>query len=296
MKREETYTSQMRTHVHFDIYEPSYVLRMRGMVFIYHDLAENKDVYSHLAEYLLNAGYVVVCADLPGHGESLVEGEQGYFGPHDPVEGMTQDLLHLQEVMQRRYPELMCFYLGVGFGANILRTVAATHGDLFAGMILVSPMKRLPSRAIRELDLKLLRRKYGDLYRPKNRMLNLKKMPDGDLLEKLGPDVLRRRLNFTYTVKGYFDIYEVVDAANSAVTYRGTPADLPILLMAYGGKEILTRNGKDVVAIYETYTKTGHQDVQITTYANRLHHLLVDQNRKEVYNDIRDWLNSHTYY
>ena len=40
MKREDSYTSRLRTHVHFMIYEPKVILRIKSVVIIEHDLRD----------------------------------------------------------------------------------------------------------------------------------------------------------------------------------------------------------------------------------------------------------------
>ena len=80
MKHEETYTSTLHTHVHFFIYEPQVIIRVKAVLFVQHDLNENASNYDHFANFMCDKGYVVVVSDMVGHGHSLIDFEQGYFG------------------------------------------------------------------------------------------------------------------------------------------------------------------------------------------------------------------------
>lgn len=70
----------MHVHVRYHVYEPKVVLRVKGVVQIHHGIGEHADRYEHFASYLLNQGFVVVVSDFAGHGKSLIDFEQGYFG------------------------------------------------------------------------------------------------------------------------------------------------------------------------------------------------------------------------
>ena len=52
MKHEETYTSTLHTHVHFFIYEPQVIIRVKAVLFVQHDLNENASSYDHFANFM----------------------------------------------------------------------------------------------------------------------------------------------------------------------------------------------------------------------------------------------------
>ena len=83
MKRHAVFTSSMHISIHYFIYEPQVVLRVKGIVQIHHGLGEHAGRYEHFASFLASHGYVVVVSDFAGHGRSLIDFEQGYFGEHD---------------------------------------------------------------------------------------------------------------------------------------------------------------------------------------------------------------------
>ena len=80
MKYSETFTSTTKTHVNFDIYLPTVMIRYKAIIQIHHAMGEHLGRYQRFAEYLAHDGFVVVVSDFPGHGMSLYNYVQGYFG------------------------------------------------------------------------------------------------------------------------------------------------------------------------------------------------------------------------
>ena len=115
MKHEETYISTLHTHVHFFIYEPQVIIRVKAVLFVQHDLNENASNYDHFANFMCDKGYVVVVSDMVGHGHSLIDFEQGYFGKTDVLDHLMKDMHHLQKVMMTRYTDTPYYYIGLKF-------------------------------------------------------------------------------------------------------------------------------------------------------------------------------------
>ena len=135
MKHEETYTSTLHTHVHFFIYEPQVIIRVKAVLFVQHDLNENASNYDHFANFMCDKGYVVVVSDMVGHGHSLIDFEQGYFGKTDVLDYLMKDMHHLQKVMMARYTDTPYYYIGTGLGAQMIREYAKTLWRLFPGNV-----------------------------------------------------------------------------------------------------------------------------------------------------------------
>ncbi len=281
--REGTYTSSLRTHVRFKAFEPSVVIRIKAIVMIWHDLAEDLSQYEHLASFLLQQGYFVVISDYPGHGQSLINFEQGYFGKEDVMHNLVEDMHHLFNVIhhQYAYDDVPCYFIGVGLGASLTRIYASIYGDYIQGMILVSNMKKLTHLRSRQLLLKVLMKLRGEKHRVNLKML----MIDGKK-SKNNP--------FRYTLKGYQDIYQIINTANLLKTINATPTHLEILLLS-GNQDLQIRNGDDTKAIYNDYKNRGIEDVNIKIYKNMGHDLLKENNKKNVYKDILAFLNQRSY-
>lgn len=306
MKHEETYTSVLHTHVHFIIYEPKIVLRLRAVVFIHHDVGEDLRRYDHLALWLSNRGYVVVVSDTAGHGRSLIDLEQGYFGDGDVTDGLLEDMHHLQQVIYPRYPDAIHFYIGVGFGASLVRLYANRYPEYFHGMILVSPSYRLNLTGFENIRLHIDEFLKGPRYHAVGFMESMRRhwakhfgknslawmSRDDEILKNFENDPM---VNFAYTIKGSLDILKINRLANHESTFKDTNKDLPILIVA-GQDDPVTHFGKDAHKIREEYQKAGIRDLSLKIYEGRRHAILRDHDKLEIYLDMVNWLDQHGFY
>ena len=99
MKYSEKFTSATATHVNFDIYLPTVMIRYKAIIQIHHAMGEHSGRYERFAEYLAHDGFVVVVSDFPGHGTSLYNYEQGYFGIGDATKTLVEDMHRLRNII-----------------------------------------------------------------------------------------------------------------------------------------------------------------------------------------------------
>ena len=137
MKSTERYSSSTATHVKFDVYLPTVMIRYKAVVQIHHAMSEHSGRYERFAEYLAHEGFVVVVSDFPGHGTSLFNYEQGYFGIGDATKTLVEDMHRLRNIMAARYPDLPYFMIGNQLGSLVLRQYLANYGDFVQGAILL---------------------------------------------------------------------------------------------------------------------------------------------------------------
>lgn len=305
MIMEESFASSMHAWIHYTIYEPKVILRVKGVVMIWHDVSENSHSYVHFANYLSQNGYVVVVSDLVGHGRSLIDFEQGYFGEGDVLEGIIEDMHKLQLMLFNRYRDTLYFSIGVGFGASLLKVFASRYGDYIQGMILLSEPKNFTFPLSITLRYKIVRRFKGPMHHS-DRLLRKERR---HLSNGIGRDPLAwmthdekeiRRFevdtfsNFSYTLKGYKDLVDTNRQANQIDVLRTTPSYLPILLLS-GDEDPITHKGKDTKEIYEMYKSLGITDLSMKIIKEGRHVLLKELNKEEVYKIIRNWLNDRAF-
>ena len=305
MIMEESFASSMHAWIHYTIYEPKVILRVKGVVMIWHDVSENSHRYVHFANYLSQNGYVVVVSDLIGHGRSLIDFEQGYFGDGEVLEDIVKDMHKLQMMLFNRYRDTLYFGIGVGFGASLLKVYASRYGDYIQGMILLSEPRNFTFPLGISLRYKIVRQFKGPMHHS-NRLLRKERK---HLSKGLGKDLLAwmthdeeelRRFevdtfsNFTYTLKGYKDLVTINHYANQMDILKMTPSYLPILLMS-GDEDPITHGGKDTKEIYEMYKSLGITDLAMEIVPEGRHVLLKELNKDEIYKKIRNWLNERTF-
>ena len=303
MKVTETYTSCMHVHVRFHIYQPKVILRIKGVVQIHHGFGEHADRYDHFASFLLNHGFVVVVSDFVGHGQSLIDFEQGYFGDSAGPENIMKDMLHLYNVIRMRYPEAPYFMLGVDIGSLFIRKFVSLYGDFVDGILLLGTLARINHKYIQSGYLSLMKTIKGPsskaqqlfTYLHKNWNKKIAQTGEFDWLTSDNEELQRflkdPMTHFAYTIQGYKDIIRTVNEVNSDESIAKIPVYLPIYI-AEGELDPLA---KGVEKLVEKYKNAKIRDLTYHVFEERRHALLFEKNKQEIYFDILNWLEERTY-
>ncbi len=105
----------------------------KAIVCLVHGLGEHSGRYSHVAEHLTGAGFVVLTFDLPGHGQS--GGTRGHIPSNDLILDQVE---HLLIEAKRRYPDLPRFLYGHSLGGIIVLHYTLKRQPDLAGVIATS--------------------------------------------------------------------------------------------------------------------------------------------------------------
>jgi alpha-beta hydrolase superfamily lysophospholipase len=95
---------------------------------------------------------------------------------------------------------------------------------------------------------------------------------------------------FTFSNRGYYDLFTLNKYAVSSAIYNGTPKALPILLIS-GQDDPVGNGGKGVQAIYQRMKKSGMEDVTLKLFPGARHDLLHEEcsGAPEARKLIADW-------
>ena len=302
MKLTETYTSLTQTHIKFDIYQPNVILRYKGIIQLHHGLCEHSDRYQKFAEYLSHEGFIVVVSDFPGHGTSLYQFEQGYFGKGNALDTLVEDIQRLRHIVTKRYEDLPYFMLGVDLGSLVLLKYAGVYGDYINGMILLGTcmknsfyyrMKMIVDFNILlhgQMNHSRVIKKAIDLFLQRNLNGNYK-MTNTKEVNLYMEDPLT---DFVYTNQAYRDILDYIKYTSDEEHLKQIPQYLPVYLLS-GGFDNLTRNGKDTIKLYKILKENGLKDLSYKIFDNRRQDILHENNYREVYHNIMNWLDERTY-
>lgn len=296
MKFKEKFSSFTRTLINYDLYMPNVMIRYKGIVQIHHAMGEHLGRYQHFAEYLARDGFIVVVSDFPGHGMSLHNYEQGYFGSGDATVNLVEDMQRLRNIIASRYPDLPYFIIGNELGSVVLRKYIAKYGDYIQGCILMATCGKVKNATIGKVFLKgevLLR---GNMHRSKTLKKRLSKTNpyityDLDELAKYQDDPFT---GFVYTNQAYFDILKLIKEVTSLHTIEKIPSYLSILIVS-GVNDVFGRLGKGPQWLYRVLVNNGVKDVSLKLYNESYQDILHDKQRQQVYQDILDWLSERTY-
>lgn len=302
MRFTETYTSGTHTSIKFDIYQPNVILRYKGIIQIHHGLCEYSERYKKFAEYLSHEGFIVVVSDFPGHGTSLYKFEQGYFGKGNALDTLVEDIQRLRHIITKCYEDLPYFMLGVDLGSLVLLKYAGVYGDYINGMILLGTcmknsfyyrMKMIVDFNILlhgQMNHSRVIKKAIDLFLQRNLNGNYK-MTNTKEVNLYMEDPLT---DFVYTNQAYRDILDYIKYTSDEEHLKQIPQYLPVYLLS-GGFDNLTRNGKDTIKLYKILKENGLKDLSYKIFDNRRQDILHENNYREVYHNIMNWLDERTY-
>lgn len=301
MKISETYTSVTATHVKFDLYTPNVILRYKGIIQIYHGLCEYSDRYQKFAEFLSHEGYIVVVTDFPGHGTSLNDFEQGYFGQGKAIDTLVEDMQRLRGIMLKRFPELSFFVIGINFGSLVVRKYLSVYGEYVDGAILIGTCLKSKSYYHALSLVKISTLLHGNMHRSSV----LKKSLDTYLQRGMKGNYKTDDSNewqlylddpmtdFIYTNQAYRDILEYIDYTSQKENIKKIPNYTPIYLLS-GSRDNFSHQGKDIKKLYDIFQSLSFRDIQYKIY-DKKQDILHEINKREIFKDILVWLTERTY-
>ena len=303
-----TFQSSDKLDIHYYQWFPDDKASIKGIVQIAHGLSEHAARYKDFAKILTKAGYAVYANDHRGHGQTAGSPEKvGYFEAQPFWGAALADMQQLTKIIQQAHPNKPIFLFGHSMGSLLTRhyiskwaaqingaIICATGGDpgmlgtiggIVAKMTATISGKQERSNFLNKLS-------FGEFNKPfkPNRT-------DFDWLSRDQAEVDKYikdpYCGVVFTAGFWVDMLKGVTAINKPSTYQNTPTDLPIWLLA-GDKDPVGNMGKGVQQVYAAYQKADRKDINLTLYPDARHELLNETNRREIIQDIIEWLELRT--
>jgi alpha-beta hydrolase superfamily lysophospholipase len=286
------------THIWDKVKEP------RGIVQIFHGMAEHAKRYAHFAAFLNQNGFIVYAHDHRGHGKTAGSTKAlGHIGT-DGFNNITKDAYAVTCRLKKRYPHLPVIILGHSFGSFVAQEYLTHHSDEIQGMILSgSGLQKGTAITIGRL-ISTFQYHFMDPYKTDKLMHFLsfygynKRFNDShsssrwltsDLseVEKYEQDIYCGTLFpihfYYYFLKGLGNLYKPEKLSQ-------IKKDLPLLILS-GTMDPVGNYGESVHKLYKMYTNLGMQSITLKLFTNGRHELLNERNRLEVYNSLLYWMN-----
>jgi len=280
------------------------VEKPKGMLQIFHGMAEHAGRYKEFAEYLNSHGFIVYASDHRGHGKTADTVEElGYIG-EDGFNSIVEDKHLIFEKMKREHPELPMFLFGHSFGSFVAQEYIIRYGSELDGVVLSGSAAQ---KGIQVYGGRLISSMEKLIFGEKKQSKLIDKLSFGSYNKRIKDDGhkfawLSRDLNevkkyeedsfcgsvfttgfFYYFMKGLRNLYKKERLSL-------IPTKLPIYIVS-GKEDPVGGYGKLVKQLFKVYKKNGIRDVQIKLYPGCRHEILNEINKNEVYVDILNWLN-----
>ncbi len=276
-----------------------------AVIQLVHGIAEHIERYDDFAQYLSRHGFIVAAEDHMGHGKSIGNGgTQGYF--HGGWFSAVEDTCQLMQDMKKKYPGLPYILYGHSMGSFIVRSILAKFPEYdINGCVICGTAwqpKLLLAAAIplanylcktegeEQPNKKLQKIMFGgynnkiEHVRTENDWLTR----DNKIVDAYNADPL---CGFTPTAGLARDMLIGIEYIQRPASLTAMKKELPILFVA-GGDDPVGNYGKGVKQAATEFERAGMRNVSCKIYPMCRHEILNEINRKEVYNDILNWINT----
>lgn len=278
----------------------------RAAVQVVHGMAEHSARYVHVAQALVDAGYVVYAADHRGHGKSAqTDADLGYFADRDGWQAVIADMFALNQRIAREQPSLPRLLIAHSMGSMLARDFLTVHGDAVQAVVLSGTSA--PAGVLAKVGALIAR---GERYRlgARGRSKLLEAMSTGEYNRAFAPnrtghDWLSRdnaevdryindpRCGFDFTVQGWIDVLHGVSRIEDPALITRIPHQLPILITS-GDRDPLGKNGRGIEKLATLFRNAGLQRVEVKLYTDARHEIFNETNRAEVIADVIQWLHA----
>ncbi len=276
-----------------------------GIVQLVHGLSEHIGRYAPVAEFLAEAGYLVVGHDHLGHGKTAQSQEDyGFFAPSGGWDYVVDDVISLQQTTAKESPHLPYLILGHSMGSFVVRNYLLTHSKdidgcilsgtgqqpaplLLAGYAIASILRKIKGGTGRSAFLyNLSMGAYNASFRPNRTTADWISRDEGYVDNYLADPMCQ----FSPTIGMFHDLFGGLRTISKPIPKGTIPEDLPIYLFS-GEKDPVGDFGKGVQRVYDGLVASGVKPVTLKLYADGRHEMLHEQNKEEVMGDLLQWIN-----
>lgn len=275
---------------------------VKGVFQLIHGMAEHIERYENVAEWFTQKGFVVTGDDHLGHGHSVsLDGTYGYFCENDPATVVVRDVHRLKKITQELYPGVPYFILGHSMGSFIMRNYMFKYGSGITGAIVCGTGSQ-PNAVLNfglflsKIQSAILGGKHPGKLINRIAFGDPKKIPVGHendwlctdplVCEKFGQDKL---CGFLFTVNGFYTMFSLMKRMQDEKNINKIPKELPVKIIS-GTDDSVGNYGKGVTLAYEKYKSCGIKDIEIKLYDGLRHEILNEPCRKEIYEEIYEWM------
>jgi alpha-beta hydrolase superfamily lysophospholipase len=280
-----------------------------------HGVAEHSKRYTRVAEALCNEGYVCYANDQQGHGrtagdltEATLKGNAGVLGPNG-WRGVVNDVHELSKIIKEEYPNLPLFLIGHSWGAFIAQDFIQEWGNEIKGCILSGTNGKVRYLVIKagKLILRFEIKKLGPTE-PSQKMYDMNfKSNNRDWKQEEGATGFEWLSRDKAEVQKYIDdpwcgfvspatlwleFVRGFDKIYNSENEQKIPKNLPIHFIS-GSLCPIGNKTKGVKSMINRLKKYDMKDVTYKFYEDARHELFNEINRKEVFRDVINWLDSH---
>lgn len=273
-----------------------------GVVQIAHGMEEHQGRYKDFATFLTKNGFIVVSADMRGHGKTA--DELGFFAKKDGAKALIKDQQTVLEYIKATYGNLPVYLFAHSMGTIISRNVLKTDSSAYKKVVLsgfpcynkATPMgialanticffagsthksKMLEKMCLGSFNKQITDHKTDFDWLSFNEK-NVKNYIDDPLC------------GFGFCCSAFRDLLTLVKGMHSPKNTQNIKSSLPILLISGDADPCI--GGEDGRAdSLNALKQQGFKNIKLTTISHARHEILNEENKTETYNKILKFLQS----
>lgn len=269
-----------------------------GIVQLVHGMAEHKERYLPLMEYLCERGYVCVIHDHRGHGCSVrSEDDYGYFY-EDGKEAMVEDVHQITEWVKQKYPGVKNYLLGHSMGSLVVRCYTKKYDQDIDGLIVCGSPSNNPVVNIAILMCKMMIRLKGDdapgdlfqkmVFGSYNDQFD-ETFSINDWLSENRENVKAYdedpKCGYTFKLNGFLNLFLLIKDTYSKKGWQIKHPDLPVFFLS-GEKDPCMGEKEQFEDAIRFMRAVGYQDTKAKLYSNMRHEILNEDEKETVFEDI----------
>ena len=274
----------------------------KGVIHIYHGLAEYFGRYTETTKYFNSIGYHVVGIDHRGHGHWIEAGNTpGLFAKKNGWDIVVDDMETSFKKIQSTYPDLSHVILAHSMGTWL--TLALLQRNTYPSKVILSASSKLSVAQlyVQKFIIKIIKlfkgskspshfsnflttKQFNSQFKP-NRTTHDWLSSNHESVDAYIKDPL---CGFVPTNQMYEDLAGGVIEAFSQKQMQAMDSNLPILLIA-GTKDPIGENGKGVEALHTFLTKYN-QSVQLVLLPELRHEILNEIKKDQALSSILKFL------
>lgn len=279
---------------------PEDLTSVRGVVQLVHGMAEYKERYLPLMEYLADRGIACVIHDHRGHGESMrEEGDKGFlYGAGG--EGLVADTVQVSSYAKWKFPGFSLALFGHSMGSLVARCYLREHDRELKALILSGPPTENPAAggglALARMQKcvkggrspgKLLEGiAFGGYYKKFTESRCAWVCADRGTVRAYEEDPM---CGFTFTADGFVGLMELMCRTYQKGGWRCENPGLPILFL--GGEEDPCIDGREKFEKAMAHLRgVGYGAVAGKQYPGMRHEICNEKDKLNVFGDIAEFL------
>ena len=275
----------------------------KGIVQILHGMCEYKERYAALMQFLASEGYVVVCHDHRGHGDSVLqESDRGYFYEKSG-KYIVRDAVQVTEYIRGEYPDLRITLFGHSMGSMVARCYLQNDDTRVDKVVICGSPGANPFVGIAITLTKTITVFRGKKHR--SRMLAYLSTGKGNKRyagEGSGAWLSRNRENVEafhsnpkrqsrFTCNGYENLFRLMKSTYDKKAYKVQNPQLPIHFIS-GSDDAVMGGIKGWANAIAALKEVGYEKVSGKLYEEGRHEIFSDFCKDEVLADLLTFLQS----